>query len=1617
MTNKHLPKPRWLVTIMFLLTLGISQMWGAVTALTIPKSWDTSDGKSAYTDALGCTLNSIGSDYSSAPKLKFDATGDYIIIQIASAPAYTTFNIKGNPGSGSWSGTFKVQESANGSTYTDAASYTSLANSSTLETVSLKSTTRYIKYYLVTKSNGNVGLGGITIKARTTVTLDKNGGSANGSAVIAYNATAKESITAPTYAGHEIDGYYAEAGCSTKVLNADGSFASSSVSGWITSSKWSKDAATATLYPKWVSTCGAPTAPTKGSVNASSQSVSWTAPTSAPSGGYLVAYSTATSTAPGDAITSTSGNYTVIAVAAGTKTASIPCNAAGTYYWWVRSKCGASEYSAWVAGSSFTMKTIYLKTNANWRTNSAKFAAYFWDATNNGWTPFMGDQTDCEEGVKKVVFPSAYTSMKFVRCNPDDATPKFGDGHAWNETGNLTIPSGKDCFTIPEGDWSSTGNGTSNANWSTYAQKVKVSFDKNTTANGVSDPDAQCVVKSTGKATEPTISDMSHDRLGYELDGWYTAADGGTKITFSSQTYTADTKYYAHWKDGATTKIALDPTWSTYDWRADESVIFAHFYIEGTSQASDVKMIGNSCDDILVANAPYGATHVSFARCKKGTSSLGANWDTDDNIYNYVSGLAIAANYLYSITDWGSGKVGTAQKESSAYTPTSYTISYNPGTGGSGSKTSESKDCDMPFTLPSSAVFTRTGYTQTGWTTSNGGSQTHALGGSYTTNAAQTFYPVWTANKYDVTLKPNNGSGGDQTVEATYASAMPLTIKTAGTAIVVPTRTGYIFNGYWDNASTGTQYYTYTGSPKALGSARNWDKTAATNLYAHWTAKTTTVSFDQNSGTGGQTTTKTATYNQAMPGPVTCPTRSGYVFGGYFDGTTSSAKQYYKADGTSARNWDKEDATCTLYARWYGDMRAWCNPDIDISGDVYLTSYKNVYVQTTEAARNLINISSSDLGGATALEISYLDGSDNVVDKANSVFRLCDGSTYALIDASSSTIDVSGGDAIDEEYSIKYTPNEFDQRDNYKLQIKVLRNDNVLQTKTLELHGRALPQEFVIASKHNGQWYALPNTMGTSLETVTPIKITVDNTTTPTAATYAPTTTVYKGAARYTQTSNVNSIRLTSTGSNWLETGSTAQLSLSTTASPAASVENKQVWYLKSSNFGAYTLKMDPAQSPAKQLGMSGSYMGMYESPTSPSGDIYLLPITNKFTPIAASAHEWGEHGVIVTPETPADLSSVKSATMHVDGASPTSATTTAVNADMGTAKNVKVDGGALTVGAIANDGKQLYIHWKNSGGTEIGVSQIEIPCVIAANGAMKTLIGSKDTWSTKEVHVLPGKTLTANAGSFGSSAVTIKELHIYPGATLDVTTGTLTATTLRLHSGWTRADAKQYNTARVHIADNAALVKTTASIDYDIYEASDGQHYYPFAVPFATAVSSIDYADTYLAGFSTYGKHYGIDYYDGATRASGGNSADNWKLVASDATLQPGKGYTIVALPVKGEAIIRVPLTFDNGWTADGEKATYSAVTKNVVAVTGATGEAASSNQRNEGWYMLGVPFMSCYGAGADMYSADGSAVLIDGKIVVTPGEADPYSYDDESVPYVSVPTHDFSEYIQTDI
>ena len=152
---------RFAMVLTMLLIVGIGQAWGAVTPLPLPYSWGAGDGKSKYTNDLGCTLNGLGSDYNtSGTLLKFDHTGDYLIIQMKDAPGTLSYNIKGNTFSG---GTFTIQESADGTQYSNLGTY----SKDGIQTHNLSASTRYIKFIYTTKSSGNIGLGTISITEAT----------------------------------------------------------------------------------------------------------------------------------------------------------------------------------------------------------------------------------------------------------------------------------------------------------------------------------------------------------------------------------------------------------------------------------------------------------------------------------------------------------------------------------------------------------------------------------------------------------------------------------------------------------------------------------------------------------------------------------------------------------------------------------------------------------------------------------------------------------------------------------------------------------------------------------------------------------------------------------------------------------------------------------------------------------------------------------------------------------------------------------------------------------------------------------------------------------------------------------------------------------------------------------------------------------------------------------------------------------------------------------------------------------------------------------------------------------------------------------------------------------
>ena len=131
-----------------------------------PFSWDDTS------TPTGVTNSGVGT-YTSSPYLKFDGSGDYIILKTNAAPGELKYDIIGNGFSG---GTFKVQYSADGSSYTDLKSYTGISSTKATETfTNIPATTRYIKWVYVTKSSGNVGLGNIKLTGCEAVTVGSAG--------------------------------------------------------------------------------------------------------------------------------------------------------------------------------------------------------------------------------------------------------------------------------------------------------------------------------------------------------------------------------------------------------------------------------------------------------------------------------------------------------------------------------------------------------------------------------------------------------------------------------------------------------------------------------------------------------------------------------------------------------------------------------------------------------------------------------------------------------------------------------------------------------------------------------------------------------------------------------------------------------------------------------------------------------------------------------------------------------------------------------------------------------------------------------------------------------------------------------------------------------------------------------------------------------------------------------------------------------------------------------------------------------------------------------------------------------------------------------------------------
>lgn len=152
--------------LLFLASFGFSQTtlptaWDfATTPASLPTGWSTNTTASY---SSGLPDNSGGT--SRAGKLQ--STGHYVMINFFDDPGTVTYNLRAYSSNGAnFTGTFTVEESVNGSSWSTLEEYTDddFGNSWTEYSTTANSSSRYIRFYFSDKVSGiNVGLDDVSI--------------------------------------------------------------------------------------------------------------------------------------------------------------------------------------------------------------------------------------------------------------------------------------------------------------------------------------------------------------------------------------------------------------------------------------------------------------------------------------------------------------------------------------------------------------------------------------------------------------------------------------------------------------------------------------------------------------------------------------------------------------------------------------------------------------------------------------------------------------------------------------------------------------------------------------------------------------------------------------------------------------------------------------------------------------------------------------------------------------------------------------------------------------------------------------------------------------------------------------------------------------------------------------------------------------------------------------------------------------------------------------------------------------------------------------------------------------------------------------------------------------
>jgi uncharacterized protein (TIGR02145 family)/uncharacterized repeat protein (TIGR02543 family) len=307
-----------------------------------------------------------------------------------------------------------------------------------------------------------------------------------------------------------------------------------------------------------------------------------------------------------------------------------------------------------------------------------------------------------------------------------------------------------------------------------------------------------------------------------------------------------------------------------------------------------------------------------------GNNNTSGSVPTDANAYEQGANVTVKANTGnlvrtgYTFAGWntaanGSGTdyagsailiMGTAGVSLYAkwtQNPT-FTVIYNGNNNTSGSVPTDANAYEQGANVTVKANtgnLVRTGYTFTGWNTADAGTgNSYAGGESFTIGTAGvTLYAKWTQNPtFTVTYNGNNSTSGSVPTDAnSYEQGASARVQdNTGTL----QKTGYTFAS-WNSLQNGSGKSYAPNDTLTMGGAN-------ITIWAKWVIDTFTVKFDSKGGSAVDS--QRVIYNAVAVEPAIIPVKAGYVFAGWYAGSSLSGSSFDFATPITASR--------TLYAKW-----------------------------------------------------------------------------------------------------------------------------------------------------------------------------------------------------------------------------------------------------------------------------------------------------------------------------------------------------------------------------------------------------------------------------------------------------------------------------------------------------------------------------------------------------------------------------------------------------------------------------------------------------------------------------------------------------------------------------